>query len=186
MKQNNIQEVLKNHPLIPVVTIHSEAEIEEIINALRSRNVYCIEVTLRTDFAFEALRIIKEKYTDITLGVGTVISTEQIDELVKIGVDFVVSPGLTSKLYYHFMASKLPFIPGVSTPSEIIQAVEYGCDTLKFFPANLFGGIMALKTYGNVFPSVKFCPTGGVSESTFEEYLALDNIISVGGSWMVK
>jgi 2-dehydro-3-deoxyphosphogluconate aldolase/(4S)-4-hydroxy-2-oxoglutarate aldolase len=84
------------------------------------------------------------------------------------------------------MTSKIPFIPGASTPSEIMQALEYGCDTLKFFPANLFGGIKALKTYGNVFPQVKFCPTGGVNESTFEEYLDLDNVISVGGSWMTK
>ncbi|MFK7786614.1 MAG: bifunctional 4-hydroxy-2-oxoglutarate aldolase/2-dehydro-3-deoxy-phosphogluconate aldolase [Crocinitomicaceae bacterium] len=185
MMQNNIEEVLSNHSLVPVVTIHSEAEIEPVINALRSRNIFCIEVTLRTDFAFDALRIIKNQYSDITLGVGTVISPEQIDELEKIGVDFIVSPGLTSKLYYHFMASKIPFIPGVSTPSEIIQAVELGCDVLKFFPANLFGGIKALKTYGNVFPAVKFCPTGGVNESTYEEYLSLKNVISVGGSWMV-
>lgn len=187
MKQNNIEGILKNHPLIPVVTIHSEEEIDPIINALKSRNIFCIEVTLRTDFAFDALRIIKERYADsITLGVGTVISTEQIDQLIQIGVDFIVSPGLTSKLYYHFMASGIPFIPGVSTPSEIMQAHELGCDMLKFFPANLFGGIKALKTYGNVFPQIKFCPTGGVNESTFEDYLALENVLCVGGSWMVK
>lgn len=186
MKQSNIEGVLKNHPLIPVVTIHSEEEIEPIINTLRSKNVYCIEVTLRTDFALEALQIIKNQYADITLGVGTVISSEQVDQLTKIGVDFIVSPGLTSKLYNDFMASNIPFIPGASTPSEIIYALELGCDVLKFFPANLFGGIKALKTYGNVFPAVKFCPTGGVNETTFEEYLALDNVISVGGSWMVK
>ncbi|MDG1332476.1 MAG: bifunctional 4-hydroxy-2-oxoglutarate aldolase/2-dehydro-3-deoxy-phosphogluconate aldolase [Crocinitomicaceae bacterium] len=187
MKQNNIENVLKNHPLIPVVTIHSEDEIDPIISTLKSRNVNCIEVTLRTDFAFEALQIIKDRYSDsITLGVGTVISTDQIDKLAAIGVDFIVSPGLTSKLYHHFMASSIPFIPGVASPSEIIQAIELGCDMLKFFPANLFGGINALKTYGNVFPQVKFCPTGGVSESTFEDYLALNNVISVGGSWMMK
>lgn len=187
MKQNNIEGLLKNHPLIPVVTINSEDEIDPIIDALKARKVFCIEVTLRTDFAFEALQIIKERYSDsITLGVGTVISTEQIDKLVEIGVDFIVSPGLTSKLYHHFMASSIPFIPGVSTPSEIIQAIELGCDMLKFFPANLFGGIKALKTYGSVFPQVKFCPTGGVNESTFEEYLALKNVLSVGGSWMIN
>lgn len=186
MKQNNIEAILKNHPLIPVVTIHSEDDIDPIINRLRARNVFCIEVTLRTDFAFDALRILKERYSDITLGVGTVVSTEQIDKLVEIGVDFMVSPGLTAKLYYHFMASSIPFIPGVSTPGEIMQALEYGCDVLKFFPANLFGGIGALRTYGHVFPQVKFCPTGGINESTFEQFLALNNVVSVGGSWMIK
>lgn len=187
MKQNNIEAILKDHPMIPVVTINSEAEIDPIIQKLKERNVFCIEVTLRTDFAFEALQIIKERHSNsITLGVGTVISSDQVDKLVAIGVDFIVSPGLTPVLYKHLLSSSIPFIPGVTTPSEIMQAIELGCDSLKFFPANLFGGIKALKTYGNVFPQVKFCPTGGVNESTYEEYLALSNVICVGGSWMIK
>lgn len=187
MKQNNIEAILKNHPLIPVVTINSEPEIDPIIEALKARNIFCIEVTLRTEFAFEALQIIKDRYSDsISLGVGTVISKDQIDKLVAIGVDFIVSPGLTPVLYNHLLASSIPFIPGVTTPSEIMQAIELGCGSLKFFPANLFGGIKALKTYGNVFPQVKFCPTGGVNESTYEEYLTLKNVISVGGSWMIN
>lgn len=187
MKQNNIESILKDHPLVPVVTIHSEDEIDPIINALIARNIFCIEVTLRTDFAFDALQIIKERYSEsITLGVGTVISNDQIERLTQIGVDFIVSPGLTPTLYGHLFESNIPFIPGVTTPSEIMQAIELGCNTLKFFPANLFGGIKALKTYGNVFPQVKFCPTGGVNETTFEEYLALENVICVGGSWMIS
>lgn len=187
MKQNNIEAILKDHPMIPVVTINSESEIDPMISKLKKMNIFCIEVTLRTDFAFKALQIIKNRYADsISVGVGTVISKEQIDKLVSIGVDFIVSPGLTPVLYNHLLASSIPFIPGVTTPSEIMQAIELGCDKLKFFPANLFGGIKALKTYGNVFPQVKFCPTGGVNELTYEEYLSLKNVISVGGSWMVK
>lgn len=187
MKQNNIEAILKDHPMIPVVTIYSEEEIGPIIQTLKERRIFCIEVTLRTDFAFEALQIIKNRYSDsITLGVGTVISKDQIDKLVSIGVDFIVSPGLTPVLYNHLLSSSIPFIPGVTTPSEIMQAIELGCDMLKFFPANLFGGIKALKTYGNVFPQVKFCPTGGVNETTYKEYLSLKNVISVGGSWMIK
>lgn len=187
MKQNNIENVLKNHPLIPVVTIHSEEEIEPIIQQLIARNIFCIEVTLRTDFAFEAIEIIKNRYSEtITLGVGTVLSQSQIERLVEIGVDFIVSPGLTPSLYDHLTVSKIPFIPGAVTPSEIMQAIELGCTTLKFFPATIFGGIQALKTYGTVFSQVKFCPTGGVDESTYEAYLALSNVISVGGSWMMK
>lgn len=187
MKQNNIEGILNDHPLIPVVTINSEAEIDPIINTLKEMNIFCIEVTLRTDFAFEALQLIKDRYAgSISVGVGTVISKEQIEKLIAIGVDFIVSPGLTPALYNHLLASSIPFIPGVTTPSEIMQAIELGCDKLKFFPANLFGGISALKTYGNVFPQVKFCPTGGVNASTYEEYLSLKNVISVGGSWMIK
>ncbi len=187
MKQNNIHSVLAKHPVIPVVTIHSEDEIASIIKTLDEQNISCIEITLRTDFAIKAVRIVKARYGErISVGVGTVISSEQVDELETIRPHFIVSPGLTASLYHRLMRSGIPFIPGASTPSEIIQAVELGCDTLKFFPAHLFGGISALETYGNVFPAVKFCPTGGVNESTYEDYLALDNVISVGGSWMVK
>jgi 2-dehydro-3-deoxyphosphogluconate aldolase/(4S)-4-hydroxy-2-oxoglutarate aldolase len=84
----------------------------------------------------------------------------------------------------HFEKSGIAFIPGVATPSEIIEGIQYGWDTFKFFPANLFGGLGALKAYGQVFPSIKFCPTGGITEESYPEYLALPNIISVGGSWM--
>lgn len=187
MIQNNIISILKDHPLIPVVTINSENEIDTIVKKLIARDIHCIEVTLRTDFAFEALKLIKKRYSDhITVGVGTVISNHQIEQIKAIDVDFIVSPGLTSELYNNLAASSIPFIPGVTTPSEIMQAIEFGCEAVKFFPANLFGGIKALKTYANVFPQVKFCPTGGINEATHAEYLALNNVLSVGGSWMVK
>ncbi|MFK8037423.1 MAG: bifunctional 4-hydroxy-2-oxoglutarate aldolase/2-dehydro-3-deoxy-phosphogluconate aldolase [Crocinitomicaceae bacterium] len=187
MNQNNIDSVLSAHPLIPVVTINNANEIDGIISTLLSKGIKCIEVTLRTTFAPKALEIIKAEYSnEITLGVGTVISKKQVDIMESIGVDFIVNPGLSQSLCDYQHASKIPFIPGITTPSEIILGLESGCETLKFFPANLFGGIKALKTYGNVFPQVKFCPTGGINEDTFQEYLSLENVISVGGSWMMK
>ena len=187
MSQNNIKGILESHPIIPVVTIHEESEIEGIISSLKEKNIHCIEVTLRTSFALESIKIIKHKYGDsIVVGVGTVINTQQVDELQKIGIDFIVNPGFSVKLCQYIQSAGIPFIPGVSTPSEIVVALENGWDTLKFFPANLFGGIKAIKTYGNVFPAVKFCPTGGVNEDSKKEYLDLPNVISVGGSWMMK
>jgi 2-dehydro-3-deoxyphosphogluconate aldolase/(4S)-4-hydroxy-2-oxoglutarate aldolase len=115
---------------------------------------------------------------------GTVVSVSQIDKAVELGIDFMVSPGLNASLAPAFESSGIAFIPGVVTPSEIIEGLQFGWDTFKFFPANLFGGLAALKAYGQVFPAVKFCPTGGIIEETHPDYLALDNIISVGGSWM--
>jgi 2-dehydro-3-deoxyphosphogluconate aldolase/(4S)-4-hydroxy-2-oxoglutarate aldolase len=97
----------------------------------------------------------------------------------------MVSPGINENLSSALMDSEIPFIPGVATPSEIILGMQLGWDTFKFFPANLFGGIKALKTYRNVFPSILFCPTGGITENTHQEYLELSNVVSVGGSWLI-
>jgi 2-dehydro-3-deoxyphosphogluconate aldolase/(4S)-4-hydroxy-2-oxoglutarate aldolase len=187
MVQNNILAVLKKHPLIPVVTINSLDEINEIVNSLFSKNIYCIEVTLRTPIAFEALAIIKKNFGDkMDVGVGTIINQEQIKKVTEIGVDFIVSPGINSNLAQALESSSIPFIPGVSTPSEIISGIQMGWNVFKFFPANLFGGVPAIKTYGQVFPEITFCPTGGISESTYNEYLSLANVVSVGGSWMMN
>ena len=168
-------------------TINSEEEIDGIIKSLLAKDIKCIEVTLRTEFALKAIEIIRLKYQDeITLVVDTVINKSQVDQIHAIGIDFIVNPGLNVNLSKHIMRAGIPFIPGVTTPSEIILALENGWDTLKFFPANLFGGIKAIQTYGAVFPQVKFCPTGGVNQDTYCDYLNLENVISVGGSWMMK
>jgi 2-dehydro-3-deoxyphosphogluconate aldolase/(4S)-4-hydroxy-2-oxoglutarate aldolase len=187
MIQNGIEKILKNNPVIPVATIRDKEELETILDKILKANIQCIEVTLRTDFAFQALELIKAKnLPNFDLGVGTITRADQISKVQEIGVDFIVSPGLTPKLAQHLNQSGIAFIPGVSTVSDIMKGLEEGFTFFKFFPANLFGGINALKTYGQLFPQVTFCPTGGISEQTFEEYLAEPNIISVGGSWMLK
>ncbi len=187
MIQNNINNVLSKHVIVPVVTIQSLNEVDAIISSLITKNIHCIEVTLRTEVAFEAITKIKEKYSDvIDVGVGTVVSVDQVEKAKSIGVDFMVSPGIHKELAEAFEKSNIPFIPGVATPSEIISALQMGWSTLKFFPANIFGGIPALKTYGQVFPTVQFCPTGGINESTYDDYLKLENVLCVGGSWMMK
>lgn len=185
--QNSIGDVLKKHPVIPVVTINDLREVDAIIASLLSRDIHCIEVTLRTVVAFEAIEMIKKKYShEMSLGVGTVYKFDQVNDVAKIGVDFIVSPGISKELAGSLENSNIPFIPGVSTPSDIIAGLQLGWSFFKFFPANLFGGIAALKTYQQVFPNVTFCPTGGIDENTYKEYLKLPNVISVGGSWMLK
>ena len=185
--QNNIESILKKNSIIPVVTINDMNEIVPTINFILDKNIRCIEVTLRTNIAFEAIEFIKKKYGNkICLGVGTVINIEQINRAIKIGVDFIVSPGISEELTRELINSKIPFIPGIATPSDIILGLGMGLSFFKFFPANLFGGIPALKTYQFVFPNVSFCPTGGIDEESYLEYLKLENVLSVGGSWMMK
>jgi 2-dehydro-3-deoxyphosphogluconate aldolase/(4S)-4-hydroxy-2-oxoglutarate aldolase len=187
MMQNNIENILKNNPLIPVVTIESLDEIEGIYKKLVSQNVRCIEITLRTDVAWEAISVFKTKYgSEFKIGVGTIICVEDILKCIKMNVDFMVSPGYSTLMVEQFEISGIPFLPGVSTPGEITQGIENGWRFFKFFPADLFGGINALKTYGNVFQNVKFCPTGGINQENHLSFLALENVLSVGGSWLLK
>lgn len=185
MKQNNIREVLSHHPIIPVINFNDTDEVIPMIEKLKAKNIYCIEITLRTPIAFDAIRLAKEKFgAEITIGMGTIVSKDQIAKAIELKVDFLVSPGLSSGLASHFEDSGIPFILGVATPSDIINGIQFGWDTFKFFPAHLFGGLNALNTYGQVFPQIKFCPTGGITEDSSQSYLALENVISIGGSWL--
>jgi 2-dehydro-3-deoxyphosphogluconate aldolase/(4S)-4-hydroxy-2-oxoglutarate aldolase len=185
MAQNDIRTLLSQHPTIPVVTFNSIDEVVPKIEGLIAKGIFCIEITLRTPVAYDCIALAKKLYGDrCAIGMGTVVKVEQIEKAIELGIDFMVSPGLNASLAPHFEQSKIAFIPGVATPSEIIEGIQFGWDTYKFFPANLFGGLGALKAYGQVFPNIQFCPTGGITEETYPEYLALPNIISVGGSWM--
>jgi 2-dehydro-3-deoxyphosphogluconate aldolase/(4S)-4-hydroxy-2-oxoglutarate aldolase len=185
MKQNNIRAILEKHPIIPVVTFNELSEVIPQLEKLESQGVSCIEITLRTPISFDAIAEAKRAFGNrIDIGVGTLVTNEQIEKAAKLAVDFMVSPGISKSLAPTFESCGIPFIPGVATPSEIITGLELGWDTFKFFPAHLFGGLDALKTYGQVFPNVKFCPTGGIKAETYEHYLKLNNVISVGGSWL--
>jgi 2-dehydro-3-deoxyphosphogluconate aldolase/(4S)-4-hydroxy-2-oxoglutarate aldolase len=185
--QNNIVEVLERHSIIPVVSFSNVNELSSAYDRLSSLNISCVEITLRTDYSWDAIKEFRRRYgNEFEIGVGTVISNEQILKSIDFGVDFIVSPGLTTSLVQNLEHSDIPFLPGVATPSEIIRGMEIGWRYFKFFPANLFGGTEALKAYSSVFRDVKFCPTGGVNESNYTDFLALDNVISVGGSWTLK
>lgn len=185
--QNNIEQILVANPLIPVVTINSADQIDEYYTKLKSKGISCIEITLRTDFAWEGIALFKQRYgSEFKVGVGTVVSRVQIHKAIELGADFIVSPGLTTSMVQLLEASKIPFIAGVSTPSEIMRAMEIGWKFLKFFPADIFGGVKSMRAFGAIFNEIKFCPTGGIDETNYEQYLELDNVISVGGSWLVK
>lgn len=184
-KQNNIRNILNGHSIIPVVTFTENDNPIAFMDYLIQNGIRCIEVTLRTPQGMEAIQRLKDEMgDDILVGAGTVISPGQIMQLKRLKADFIVSPGLTRDLQILMDESSLPYLPGVATPSEIIKAMELGLTTLKFFPANLFGGLSALKTYANLFPDIQFCPTGGVNKESSQEFLVLNNVFAVGGSWL--
>jgi 2-dehydro-3-deoxyphosphogluconate aldolase/(4S)-4-hydroxy-2-oxoglutarate aldolase len=186
MGQNGIRELLSSHQIVPVVTINQESDIAIILQKLKVHNIGIIEVTLRTPYALTAIEYLKQNAKHLVVGAGTVINTEQIGLLKNLNIDFIVSPGGSDKLFGALENSGIPFLPGACTPSEFISCAERGYDLLKFFPADLFGGIKALKTYSQVFGGIMFCPTGGITEETYRDYLELPNVQSVGGSWMMK
>lgn len=186
MNQNNIRQILSKHAVIPVVNFDRIEDVEKTIEKLLKRNIHCIEITLRTALAFDCIAMAKKlNYPNFDVGIGTVVTEDQINKAKDLEVAFMVSPGINEHLAPHFEESKIAFIPGIATPSEIICGKQLSWDTFKFFPAHLFGGLKSLKTYGQVFPDIMFCPTGGITEETHKEYLNLNNVISVGGSWIV-
>ncbi|WP_430404170.1 bifunctional 4-hydroxy-2-oxoglutarate aldolase/2-dehydro-3-deoxy-phosphogluconate aldolase [Fluviicola sp.] len=185
--QFNIEKILTGNPLIPVVTINALSELDMVYNQLKSHGISCIEITLRTAVSWDAIQLFKERYGDeFSVGVGTIKSVGDIERCKEVQVDFLVSPGVSDAMRDALNKCGIPFLPGVATPSEIIQGLEAGWKFFKFFPADLFGGLKALKTYGSVFSDAKFCPTGGISETNYKDFLALENVLSVGGSWLLK
>ncbi len=172
--------------LIPVVVIKELSETEKIMKALKNHGINCAEITFRTACAAEAIALACEKFPDMNVGAGTVINGEQCEEALQAGAKFIVSPGLSLDVAKICKFRGVPYYPGCVTPTEIMQAIELGITTVKFFPANVYGGLKALKALSAPFPQIKFIPTGGVDRNNLDEFLAFEKVYAVGGSFMVK
>lgn len=172
--------------LIPVVVIKEISEVDKILPALKKSNINCAEITFRTACAKDAIEYAVKNYPDMNIGAGTVINAEQCKQALKVGAKFIVSPGLSPAVAKICAESKIPYYPGCVTPTEIMQALELGISIVKFFPANVYGGLKALKALSAPFPQVKFIPTGGVNRENLDEFLAFDKVYAVGGSFMVE
>lgn len=171
---------------IPVVVIQEIGETEKILTALKHNDIHCAEITFRTDCAAAAIALACEKFPEMCIGAGTVINAEQCEAALKAGAQFIVSPGLSVTVAKICAQNNVPYYPGCVTPTEIMQALDLGITTVKFFPANIYGGLKALKALSAPFPQVKFIPTGGVDRSNIDEFLAFDKVAAIGGSFFVK
>ena len=171
---------------IPVVVIKELSETDKILTALKNDGINCAEITFRTACAKEAIEYAAKNYTDMLIGAGTVINAEQCEQALAAGAKFIVSPGLSESVAKICKEKNVPYYPGCVTPTEIMKALELGITTVKFFPANVYGGLNALKALSAPFPQVKFIPTGGVDRSNIDEFLAFDKIAAIGGSFFVK
>ncbi len=180
-----LAEILNANPVIPVVTPLSVESTLKVAEALVAGGINTIEITLRTDCALEAIQAIKDSDIEITLGVGTIINGAMIHTLNEIGVDFGVSPGLTNGILQTAKQTNFNILAGVATASELIKGLSYGFKHFKIFPANAIDSKSLLKAFNATFPGIQFCPTGGVSLDTMNDYLSLPNVICVGGSWLV-
>ncbi|MFE2422178.1 bifunctional 4-hydroxy-2-oxoglutarate aldolase/2-dehydro-3-deoxy-phosphogluconate aldolase [Streptomyces hokutonensis] len=172
-------------PVLPVVVIEDAADAVPLARALVAGGLPAIEVTLRTPAALEALRAIADEVSGAVVGVGTVLTPGQVKESVAAGAGFLVSPGWTELLLESMRGAGVPFLPGVSTTSEVVALLERGVREMKFFPAAAAGGTAYLRSLAGPLPQARFCPTGGIGIDSAPEYLALPNVGCVGGSWMI-
>lgn len=172
--------------IIPVVVLNDVKDAEPLGKALMEGGLPAAEVTFRTEAAEESIRIMSEKFPDMLVGAGTVLTIEQVDKAVGAGAKFIVSPGFDPELVDYCIAKEIPVFPGCITPSEIAQAVKRGLTNLKFFPAESFGGLSTIKNLTAPYTTVKFMPTGGVNPKNVEDYLNCNKIYACGGTWMVK
>jgi 2-dehydro-3-deoxyphosphogluconate aldolase/(4S)-4-hydroxy-2-oxoglutarate aldolase len=170
---------------IPVVVIRELSETDNILTALKGIGIYCAEITFRTACAAEAIAYAVKNYPDMSIGAGTVINAEQCKAALKAGAQFIVSPGLSAAVAAICREKNVPYYPGCVTPTEIMQALELGITTVKFFPANIYGGLKALKALSAPFPQLRFIPTGGVDRNNIDEFLAFDKVAAIGGSFFV-
>ena len=172
--------------VIPVVVIKNVEDTIPTLNALVEGGVNCAEITFRTACAKEAIALGVKEFPEMNIGAGTVINLTQAKKAVEAGAKFIVSPGLSVEVAKYAKKKGIPYYPGCVTPTEIMQAIECGIEIVKFFPANVYGGLKALKALAGPFPQLKFIPTGGVDLTNLKEFLEFDKIYAVGGSFMMK
>ena len=176
--------LLASAPVIPVITIDRAADAVPMARALVKGGLRVIEITLRTDAALEAASAIIAEVPEAVVGIGTVLTPDDLERAEKIGAAFGISPGYSDALLRAAASGEFPYVPGIQTASDLIACVTSGFDVVKFFPAISAGGIAALNALSGPFPSVSYCPTGGIGEANAAEWIAHPKVIAVGGSWI--
>lgn len=180
----SIETILKLSPVMPVVVIDDANGAHDLARALIQGGIKTIEVTLRTPAALRAIEVIARSVPEIQVGAGTVLSLQDLTAAENAGATFAISPGATSALLDAGAKASIPYLPAIATPSELMAGLAAGYRCFKFFPAAVVGGVAALKALAGPFPDARFCPTGGISLDSAPSYLALGNVLCVGGSWL--
>jgi 2-dehydro-3-deoxyphosphogluconate aldolase/(4S)-4-hydroxy-2-oxoglutarate aldolase len=178
------QEIMTLSPIIPVIAIDDAHRAVDLAHALMAGGIKVLEITLRTPAALEAIRLLADQLPDAVVGAGTVLNTDDLQRVIDAGAQFAISPGSTETLLTTAQKLNYPLLPGVATASEIMRGLDLGYTHFKLFPAVSAGGISALKSFAGPFLNAKFCPTGGISESNFLDFLKLKNVLCIGGSWV--
>lgn len=171
--------------ILPVITIEREQDILPLADALAAGGLRTLEVTLRSEHGLAAICLLREQRPELCIGAGTVLDELMLAEAEAAGAQFVVTPGCTAELLRAGVYSPLPLIPGISSASEIMLGYALGYRRFKLFPAEISGGVKALKAFAGPFPGIRFCPTGGVRPDNLGDYMAQPNVMCVGGSWML-
>ncbi len=183
---NEILKQIEKIGIVPVVVLEDAKDAAPLAQALCDGGLPCAEVTFRTDAAEESIRIMSEKFPQMLIGAGTVLTIEQVDRAVAAGAKFIVSPGLNPKVVEYCVERNITVTPGCANPSDVEQAIENRLDVVKFFPAEQAGGLAYIKAIAAPYVGMKFMPTGGINAKNVRDYLACDKILACGGSWMVK
>lgn len=182
--RDRVRAVLNASRLVPVIAINHPDEALPLCQALVDGGIRVLEITLRTPYGLKAIEQVRNAIPDAWVGAGTVTSIAQYREVESAGAEFVITPGVTEAILEFGVTSEIPLLPGVATVSELMMGYNLGYRDFKFFPAEVSGGIPALKAFAGPFPDVSFCPTGGIRRDTAKDYLALDNVAAVGGTWL--
>ena len=181
-----IEEQFREYAVVPVVVLDDARDAVPLAEALTEGGLPCAEVTFRTEAAEESIWLMSEKYPEMLVGAGTVLTIEQVDRAVAAGAKFIVSPGFDPEIVDYCLEKKIPVFPGCVTPSEVAQAAKRGMKVIKFFPAEQAGGIPRIKAMAAPYTMMEFMPTGGIGVNNLKDYLSFDKILCCGGSWMVK
>ncbi|AUL72350.1 keto-deoxy-phosphogluconate aldolase [Pseudoalteromonas sp. 13-15] len=179
-------ELMSGQTLLPIIQADTPEQGVQIAKAMAKAGLTLVEVVLRTDASIDALKAIKEQVPELKVGAGTVINEATLQQAIEAGSDFIVTPAVSPKLLTALTKCGVPVLPGVSNTGDILMALEYGFEEQKLFPASLAGGAPFVSAVSSVFRAVSFCPTGGVSESNKMDYLSLNNVFAVGGTWVAK
>ena len=182
--RERVRAMLSASPLVPVITISDPEQALPLCRALVAGGIRVLEITLRTPHGLRAIEQVREAIPEAWVGAGTVTSIAQYRQVESAGAQFVITPGVTESILEFGVTSEAALLPGISTISELMVGYNLGYREFKFFPAEVSGGIPALKAFAGPFPDVTFCPTGGIRRNTAKDYLALDNVVAVGGTWL--